>query len=180
MFFGIVVFKEGPPYVTKQRNVLLMISLSALAGGLARAEEVRTGSFADSLARMFSSEVRNADARLVTLRNELADLPFMEWPHQSPRHGFRSNPTLVQNEAQWIQIDLLDIYPIDMIAFVAADVRSHGTPEIGHAFPMRFKVEVASEADMSDAVVIGDETRADFPNPGRFPLVYDQIGRAHV
>jgi signal transduction histidine kinase len=177
MFFGIVVFKEGPPYVTKQRNVLLMISLSALAGGLARAEEVRTGSFADSLARMFSSEVRNADARLVTLRNELADLPFMEWPHQSPRHGFRSNPTLVQNEAQWIQIDLLDIYPIDMIAFVAADVRSHGTPEIGHAFPMRFKVEVASEADMSDAVVIGDETLADFPNPGRFPLVYDQPGR---
>lgn len=74
MFFGIVVFKEGPPYVTKQRNVLLMISLSALAEGLARAEEVRTGSFADSLARMFSSEVRNADARLVTLRNELADL----------------------------------------------------------------------------------------------------------
>jgi hypothetical protein len=154
----------------------LVISL-ALAVGLARAEDVRTGSFTDSLARFLNSDVRRADQRLVSLSGELDQLPSLAWRPHSPRHGFHSAPSFLQNEPQWIQIDLLNIYPIDMIALVPADVISPTAPGTAHAFPLRFKIELASQEDLSDAVVIVDQTKEDFPNPGRFPLLSEQPGR---
>ncbi len=164
------------PSRTLTKHARALVGTMGMITVSAAGSELQEGSFEDSLARVFSSKVRLADKRLVALQDKLSLLPSLDWVHRSPRHGFHSSQGFEQEAPEWLQVDLEGIYPIDMIAVMAADVESPLASEEAYAFPLRFKIEASLEEDMSDAVIIADETMEDFPNPGRFPVVYEQAG----
>jgi signal transduction histidine kinase len=69
----------------------------------------------------------------------------------------------------WMSVDLGASLPI-------AEVRLHplhswqGADVPGYRFPLRFRIEVAENADFSDARVFHESPAADFPNPGNNPV----------
>lgn len=85
----------------------------------------------------------------------ITDPGLLRWvrPHLGYRSGAADSPDLVK----WIQVDLGSPYPIDTIRFLA--LRHTVGERLG--FPPRFRVEVGSRADLSDARVVADETRED-------------------
>lgn len=61
---------------------------------------------------------------------------------------------------------------MDTVALMPVHL-SYGSQGVaGYGFPKRFRVEISEHPDMRDAVVLVDESRADVPNPGKYPLVY--------
>ena len=86
-------------------------------------------------------------------------LPLPIGPLASHTEGFVSQPRRGPTP-KWIQLDLGKSLPIDEIRLVPA--RPSGQTDLpGWGFPERFRIEVANEADLSDAVLFCDLTHAD-------------------
>ncbi|MBI1314440.1 hypothetical protein GC176_24370 [bacterium] len=86
-------------------------------------------------------------------------LPLPIGPLTSHTEGFVSQP-LRGPGSKWIQLDLGQPMPIDEIRLVPA--RPSGQTDIpGWGFPERFRIELATKPDLSDAVALCDFTRAD-------------------
>ena len=85
-------------------------------------------------------------------------------PAESNRagRGYHAGETADQNEEKWVQVDLGQSLPITAVRL--HPVKHEGKD--GFGFPVRFKVEVADEADFGQAEMVADQTGADFPNPG--------------
>ncbi len=47
----------------------------------------------------------------------------------------------------------------------------------GYAFPLRFRVNLADEAEFKTSSIIADQTQADYPNPGHVQVSFDANGR---
>ena len=143
--------------------------LAEFACGELRAE---SPAVMDRLARLCSREVREADLRLGQLADELKGLPPLLNGPQGARYGFHSGTIADQNDPQWVQLDLGKRYPLDGFVAVPAHVATIETQGEGYGFPHRFKIEVADNVEMKDAVVVVDRTEEDVENPGRYPLVF--------
>jgi hypothetical protein len=67
--------------------------------------------------------------------------------------------------AMWLQIDLGDTKPIDGLrlypAFTPGDLQAHG-----YGFPLRFRIETASEPSFASPALLVDQSAADFDDPG--------------
>ena len=72
---------------------------------------MQEGIFEDSLAKSFSPR-----ERLVVLESNLLRLPGRDWVHRSLRHGFHSSQGFGQEAPEWLQVNLGEVYPIDMIS----------------------------------------------------------------
>ena len=86
--------------------------------------------------------------------------PLVWWDRTSA--GYRSQDASQPAAVKWLEIDLGTPQPID-------GIRLYPLPygvAAGFGFPKRFKLELASNADRSDAVVIADYTTQDYLNPG--------------
>jgi signal transduction histidine kinase len=92
--------------------------------------------------------------------------------------GYHSRPTGVDDEIQWVQVDLGRDYQLDSIALVPATVLLENTPVEGYGFPLRFRVQVARTPDFRDGSLIADFSAANVPNPGRFPIEIPGIGQS--
>ena len=96
----------------------------------------------------------------------------------APHHGYLTWLGNSANEAKWVTIDLgkeceinsVRLHPAspDGVPPKSLGFRPYGwQPGFpGFLFPLRFKIEVASRADFSDAKVVVDCTDANVPNPG--------------
>ncbi|NNM27886.1 MAG: discoidin domain-containing protein, partial [Akkermansiaceae bacterium] len=156
---------------------ILPLILAAAAGPLA-AGALLPGSteprpFTDALAHTFSADVRAADERLWEMRRELAMLPNLRHSRQVPRYGFQSQPVFNPGTPQWLQLQLPRPTRIDAIVLVPVDLSAPSVQDEGYGFPRRFKVEAGMREDLSDAVMVVDETARDVPNPQRSALIYD-------
>lgn len=96
-------------------------------------------------------------------------------PVETPHFGFRSREAASDSETKWVQIDLGRECRIDSVTLRGAwPVDAYQPP--GDGFPLRFKIEAASQADFSDARIVTDRTAEDFTgdlvevgtNPVRF------------
>jgi len=91
--------------------------------------------------------------------------------------GYHSRPVGIDDDVQWVQVDLGRDYQLDSIALVPATVLLENTPVEGYAFPLRFRIQVAQTEDFRDGSLIADFSTSDQPNPGRFPVQVPGIDR---
>lgn len=103
---------------------------------------------------------------------ELAGLPELLNTPLASRYGYRSEKLASRDEPQWVQIDLGRSWPIDRIAAVPAHIPALGKAGEGFGFPLRFRIEVAGNPEMTGAVTVVDRSGSDVGNPGRFPMVF--------
>ena len=131
----------------------------------------REPAFTGWLARVFSGNVRELDARHAKLGRELVALPAPVGHNTTPRLGWHSRRLLSPSSTVWAQIDLGGPRPIDTIALVPTSGEANGRSGAGYGFPLRFRVETSDDADFATRNIVGDFTAADVPNPGAFPFV---------
>jgi signal transduction histidine kinase len=129
-------------------------------------------SIAARVARVFSSEMQQAEARLKVIERELDGLPKLLRKPFSSRYGFRSNILIDQNNPEWVQIDLGKSWSVDRIVAVPVHIPDLGEEGDGYGFPLRFKIEISDDENMEGAVTVVDRTSEDVVNPGRFPMTY--------
>lgn len=83
----------------------------------------------------------------------------------SPSNGYHSGIEPKADVTKWVQIDLGESRPIDVIRlFPARPTDFADTP--GFGFPVRFKMEISNDADFRTANLVSDQTQQDFANPG--------------
>lgn len=93
-----------------------------------------------------------------------------------PEFGYHSQIETRADVAKWVQIDLGEPRRIERIVFVGAH-DTFNNIGAGFGFPVRFKVEVATEPSFARAVVVLDHTQADYTNPGTDPQTVSLNGK---
>ena len=97
--------------------------------------------------------------------------PTGEWMANTPAsayRAYRSKPAKTADATTWVQIDLGETRPIDFVKVYPANEKGYPGRDAyyaGEGFPVRFKVECASDPDFHDPALIVDHTAADYPNP---------------
>jgi hypothetical protein len=88
---------------------------------------------------------------------------------QAPQFGYHSQIASHASEVKWVQVDLGHEQVIDKILLIGAHDDFAGIGA-GFGFPPRFRVEVSTQANFGEPIVIADYTNADHPNPGTSPV----------
>ncbi len=131
----------------------------------------------------FSAELRGLEQEEGRLKQEMAGLPALFPDQQTERIGYSSKPAPVRRNprpqagggnrlppTRVIRLDLGERQRIDRVVLVPADFAVDAAPGAGYGFPVRWRVEVADEPSFEEAVLVADQTGADFPNPGPWPI----------
>ena len=124
----------------------------------------------ETLARVLSPEMRRIEARAAAIGTELGNLPQLLPQPLGSRYGYRSGNIERQDDPQWVQLDLLKSEVIDRIVAMPVHIPTIGKRGAGYGFPLRFRIEIADDPEMRDAVTVVDRTDEDFENPGRYPV----------
>ncbi|PIZ30706.1 MAG: hypothetical protein COY42_33525 [Armatimonadetes bacterium CG_4_10_14_0_8_um_filter_66_14] len=90
---------------------------------------------------------------------------------RTPR-GYHAAEATREDEVKWVQVDLGRSQPLAAIRLVPM---RHADRD-GFGFPVRFKVEISDDPQFRKAVLIADQTAADYPNPGLKPVAFDANG----
>ncbi|MEI6712616.1 MAG: ATP-binding protein [Verrucomicrobiota bacterium] len=122
-----------------------------------------------------SNDLRQLDARLQTLEEQLKDLPSVEVPQLTERIGYHSGYSPNHNRVEWVEFNLLREAAVDAVVLVPAASSGSGVACPGFGFPLRFRVELFNE-DRSTHSVVADFTGEDFPNPGILPVYLPVTG----
>jgi len=91
---------------------------------------------------------------------------------RSPHNGYHSMVAGSQDTAKWVVVDLGQTLDFDAVRLFPARPYDYQPDTPGFQFPVRFKLEAASQADFSDARLLLDHTTADEPNPGTDAPIY--------
>lgn len=83
--------------------------------------------------------------------------------------GFHSAMADHTDVTKWVQVDLHEPIALDEIRLVPARVPQF-PGRSGFGFPSRFKVELSDDRAFQTAIIISDETMADFINPASNPV----------
>ena len=112
------------------------------------------------------------DAAVASPANEqVIPAPTGEWMTNTPAsayRAYRSKPAKTADATTWVQIDLGESRPIDLVKVYPANEKGYpGRDEhyAGEGFPVRFKIESSNEPDFHNPTLIVDHTDADYPNP---------------
>jgi signal transduction histidine kinase len=130
----------------------------------------------DKMALLFSREIREIDARREELYRESLRIPAPPRGQQGNRFGYHSAPGGTTNETKWITLDLGRATRIDSIVLVPADAPFGFFTGPGYGFPPRFRVEISNNTAFDNSLLVVDNTRDDFPNPGGYPLQFPAAG----
>jgi hypothetical protein len=82
-----------------------------------------------------------------------------------PEFGYHSAIEPREDAVKWVQIDLGKPVPLEKIVLHPASDDFGGIGD-GFGFPRRFKVEISTRGDFSEAELVLDKSTADQPNPG--------------
>lgn len=126
--------------------------------------------FVARIAHITSPSLRRTAMRLAEIDRELTGLPALLSEPFASRYGFRSATFDEPDTPQWLQIELEQPETIDRIVVVPVHIPTLGQEGVGYGFPRRFKIEIAEDPAMADAVTVVDHTAEDFPHPGRYPV----------
>ena len=80
--------------------------------------------------------------------------------------GYHSAIADAPDTNKWVQVDLGEPRELDEILLYPSHEVFGGHPGPGFGFPVRFRIEVANDADFASATVIVDHSAADFTHPG--------------
>jgi cytochrome c553 len=93
----------------------------------------------------------------------------------SPSNGWHSGIEAKQDVVKWVQVDLGSSMPVSVVRLIPARPTDFAdTP--GFGFPVRYKLEIADNPEMKNALAVADYTAADVPNPGAKPVEIDTKG----
>ena len=90
--------------------------------------------------------------------------------------GYHAAEAAREDDEKWVQVDLGKSVAIQRIALHALNHGVAGNPVKGFGFPLRFRVEVADDADFKTSKVIANHTTADYPNPGHVAVPFQAGG----
>ncbi len=76
----------------------------------------------------------------------------------------------------WMSVDLGQEVSVDEVRLHPLHARQ-GADVPGFAFPLRFRVELAQQADFRDAAVLFDGSASDYPNPGNNVVTFSAEGQ---
>ena len=150
----------------------LMAGLWFLGAGDLRAEGTGESGIAGKVTRVVSAEMRRIEARLEELEAELHGLPQLREAPMANRYGYRSATLQDSEKPEWLQLDLGRQQKIDQIVAVPAHIAKLGKRGEGYGFPLRFRIEVAGNPEMTGALTVVDYTKKDVENPGRYPMIF--------
>jgi alpha-L-rhamnosidase len=85
---------------------------------------------------------------------------------RGPLNGYHSEIAKTADTTKWVAVDLGQTQSFDAVRLFPTRPYDFQPDTPGFLFPVRFKIEAASQADFSDARVIPDRTAGDEPNPG--------------
>jgi len=91
---------------------------------------------------------------------------------RTPHNGYHSQFATNGAAAKWVRIDLGTPQPVDAVRLFPARPYDWQPDTPGFLFPLRFKIEVATQTNLADARLVVDRTSADEPNPGTNAPVY--------
>lgn len=117
------------------------------------------------LANLKQEMAKDGGEQLTALRTKIQSLRKQAQPETAvPQHGYHSHIEKTDDQAKWVQIDLGNPTEITKVVLHPCydDFAGIGP---GFGFPVRFKVEAASDAAFADSQLIADETGQDYPNP---------------
>lgn len=97
-------------------------------------------------------------------------------PEASRTLGFHSAMADHADVTKWVQVDLGESVALDELRLIPARVPQF-PGRSGFGFPLRFKVELSDDETFSNAMMITDETTADFANPASNPVTLLCHGR---
>ena len=124
----------------------------------------------ERLCEKLSPTLRHTDQRLDAISAELPNLPNPPGIPSGTSSGFSTNPVLPDQERQWLEVTLPAPVEIDSVALIPAVSMGAGRPNEGFGFPKRFTLE-ADAGEGTEPWTVMDQTQADFPNPGIYPVV---------
>ena len=81
---------------------------------------------------------------------------------------------------QWVQIDLGESRKLDQVVLhpMLHNDPGAGGPIKGYGFPLRFRIEIADDAEFKAGTVIADQTAADCANPGLVQVPFAAGGKS--
>ena len=99
-------------------------------------------------------------------------------PTPRPGVGYIASLSDREDEVKWVQVDLGAAKPIDEIRLYAP---YHYEPAVGQriagfGFPVRFRIDVSDDASFETFTTVADQTKSDYPNPGREARSFDAGG----
>ncbi len=113
-------------------------------------------------------ELETLEACIQAHDRQLAALPELMLINSSLRVGLKTGYT-TEEDVRWFELTLKEAARADAVVLVPPLAKGANAVVAGYGFPVRFKLEVFD--DQGRAHLILDQTAADFPNPGCFPLV---------
>ncbi|RBP45154.1 signal transduction histidine kinase [Roseimicrobium gellanilyticum] len=143
------------------------ICLLALVPLRAQAE----GDLLSRAAHVLDGELQRTDARIGQIHQILGTLARVPAEQTGERLGYHSRILQGTPEQLWVQIDLSASETLDTVVIVPVVLPKEQGGIEGYGFPWRFKVEVSDDAGFATASTIDDHTKADFPNPGKVPVI---------
>ncbi len=152
---------------TGGRRVLLAVAIWQCGAGACRADVPQ---WIERLIIWAQPEIRELEREVERIDGELAGLPTPAGTSSGARRGFQTSGAR-EDEELWVDLELAEAAELDQVVLVPLLAKgSHGQVP-GYGFPKRFQLEVR---DVEGEVhVLMDETGADFPNPGIYPVLAD-------
>ncbi|MBI3416328.1 MAG: PSD1 domain-containing protein, partial [Verrucomicrobia bacterium] len=133
-----------------------------------RVLDARLKTVKDTIAKITSLEIEQADTQLKEQKEQLAKLP--KPAKESPSNGYHSAIESTPDVTKWVQVDLVQPLALGEIRLVPARPTDFAdTP--GFGFPKRFRIEACDEDSFKKPTLLVDHTDADFPNPSDTPFV---------
>jgi hypothetical protein len=151
---------DSDPETTRQRALLTEMKSNL---------DHRVKALTDHIEKNRPKQVVALDERIAQIKDSMTQFGDVPEKPRSPRYGYHSQVAKEQSVTKWVQIDLGKETPLDCIVLRGAD--EYGFTDFG--FPHRFRIEMASTANFSDARMLADHTAEDFPRPGALPLSFE-------
>ncbi|MEM7145103.1 MAG: histidine kinase [Verrucomicrobiota bacterium] len=110
--------------------------------------------------------------RLDSLKTELDTLPRKPLGPKGGTFGYASNTRseLLPDPPKWVTIDLGEIVDLEEIFLIPAVLVRADRTEKSYGFPKRFKVDIATDLEFSDAVTVLDASREPYPQTDGYPV----------
>ena len=127
--------------------------------------KTRQESVKKQIAALSSPKLQDMEAKLVALRTQLGPA-VATVEEKSPGNGYHSNIESKPNVEKWLMLDFGQEVALQEIVLVPA--RPTDFPDTpGFGFPVRFKLELANDADFREPRTIADHLEAGLSQSGR-------------
>ena len=81
-------------------------------------------------------------------------------------YGYHSQFAKQAEQTGWVQVDLGQVKPIEVVVLHPADPDNFRPRTPGFGFPVRFRIDVSNDRNFQNCTTIADFTKDDYPNPG--------------